>query len=115
MFICVNLTHPQRGNVGLSHQMLPWQALPGPSGTAWLALKKNIGGKAACSFFFLFFHNLRQGHREVSNIMVRFNQKVRVGEELRRLGLSAPGDEKWKNNNKDGAFCKVILSLYHLE
>lgn len=88
----------------------------GPSVTVWVALKKNIEKKknwtffffAACSFFF-FFHNLRQGHREVSNIMVWFNQKVSVGEELRRLGLCSPGWEM-KSNNKDGAFLNLF---YH--
>lgn len=50
-------------------------------------------------FFFLLhvlffsFHNMQQGHREVSTIMVQFNQKDRDGEELRRLGVSALSDE----------------------
>lgn len=99
MFICVNLTHPQRGNIRFSHQMLPWQALPGPSVSVWVALKEREKKKIGFFFFFLLhvlffsFHNLQQGHREVSNIMVQFNQKVRDGEELRRLGVSALSDE----------------------
>lgn len=90
-----------------------------PCGSPWRREKK----KNWIFFIFLFFllhvlffsfHNLQQGHREVSNIMVQFNQKVRDGEELRRLGVSALSDENWQIVTKRSYFWN-ILSLYHLK
>lgn len=86
-----------------------------PCGSPWRREEKKIG-----SFFFLLhvlffsFHNMQQGHREVSTIMVQFNQKVRDGKELRRLGVSALSDENWKIITKRPYFWN-ILSLYHLK